>query len=65
MFRLWYLAELDLLSEGQPYELRNTGQVRVKDVPYPDDHIMSSHLIASNLITDLSLHCSQSMTYTF
>jgi hypothetical protein len=26
MFRLWYLAEQDLLSEDQPYELRNTGQ---------------------------------------
>lgn len=26
MFRLWYLAEQDLLSESQPYELRNTGQ---------------------------------------
>jgi hypothetical protein len=26
MFRLWYLAELDLLSDTQPYELRNTGQ---------------------------------------
>ena len=26
MFRLWYLAEQDLLSTTQPYELRNTGQ---------------------------------------
>ena len=26
MFRLWYLAELDLLSEECPYELRQTGQ---------------------------------------
>lgn len=26
MFRLWYLAEQDLLNEQQPYELRNTGQ---------------------------------------
>ena len=26
MFRLWYLAEQDLLSTEQPYELRNTGQ---------------------------------------
>jgi hypothetical protein len=26
MFRLWYLSELDLLEESQPYELRNTGQ---------------------------------------
>lgn len=26
MFRLWYLAEQDLLSATQPYELRNTGQ---------------------------------------
>eukprot|EP00981_Chlorochromonas_danica_P000795 scaffold192_cov320-Ochromonas_danica.AAC.6 len=26
MFRLWYLAEQDLLSEKQPYDLRNTGQ---------------------------------------
>lgn len=26
MFRLWYLAEQDLLSESQPYELTNTGQ---------------------------------------
>lgn len=26
MFRLWYLAEQDLLSEDVPYELRNTGQ---------------------------------------
>lgn len=25
-FRLWYLAEQDLLSETQPYELKNTGQ---------------------------------------
>lgn len=25
MFRLWYLAEQDLLSESQPYELKNTG----------------------------------------
>lgn len=25
MFRLWYLAEQDLLSEAQPYELKNTG----------------------------------------
>jgi|MDTB01.1.fsa_nt_gb hypothetical protein len=25
-FRLWYLSELDLLSESQPYELRDTGQ---------------------------------------
>ncbi len=25
-YRLWYLAELDLLSETQPYELTNTGQ---------------------------------------
>jgi hypothetical protein len=25
-FRLWYLAEQDLLSPTQPYELRNTGQ---------------------------------------
>lgn len=26
MFRLWYLAELDLLDDTQPAELRNTGQ---------------------------------------
>jgi hypothetical protein len=26
MFRLWYLAEQDLLSPTSPYELRNTGQ---------------------------------------
>lgn len=26
MYRLWYLAEQDLLSESQPYELKNTGQ---------------------------------------
>lgn len=26
MFRLWYLSELDLLAEEQPYELKNTGQ---------------------------------------
>jgi hypothetical protein len=26
MFRLWYLAEQDLLSATQPYELKNTGQ---------------------------------------
>ena len=26
MFRLWYLSEQDLLSEEQPYELKNTGQ---------------------------------------
>ena len=25
-FRLWYLSELDLLSETQPYDLRDTGQ---------------------------------------
>jgi len=25
-FRLWYLAECDLLSESTPYELKNTGQ---------------------------------------
>jgi hypothetical protein len=25
MYRLWYLAEQDLLSETQPYELKNTG----------------------------------------
>jgi hypothetical protein len=25
-FRLWYLAEQDLLAETQPYELKNTGQ---------------------------------------
>lgn len=35
MFRLWYLAEQDLLSESQPYELRNTGQglQRVQESP--------------------------------
>ena len=26
MFRLWYLAEQDLLAPAQPYELRHTGQ---------------------------------------
>eukprot|EP01038_Epipyxis_sp_PR26KG_P016737 gene16737-22896_t len=26
MFRLWYLAEQDLLADNQPYELKNTGQ---------------------------------------
>jgi hypothetical protein len=26
MFRLWYLSELDLVSEAQPYDLRQTGQ---------------------------------------
>ena len=26
MFRLWYLAETDLLSVATPYALRNTGQ---------------------------------------
>lgn len=26
MFRLWYLAEQDLLNENQSYELKNTGQ---------------------------------------
>ena len=44
MFRLWYLAELDLLSEGQPYELRNTGQVRAKEMTYIIHHDMSRHI---------------------
>ena len=36
MFRLWYLAELDLLSETTPYELKNTGQglQRVQQSPH-------------------------------
>jgi hypothetical protein len=35
MFRLWYLAEVDLLSDTQSYDLRNTGQglQRVKESP--------------------------------
>ena len=35
MFRLWYLSEADLLSEADPYELKNTGQglQRVQNSP--------------------------------
>lgn len=35
MFRLWYLAEEDLLSTTQPYELRNTGQGLQRVQPSP------------------------------
>jgi hypothetical protein len=35
MFRLWYLSELDLLSEAQPYELKNTGQGLQRVQPSP------------------------------
>lgn len=35
MFRLWYLAECDLLSEDQPYELRQTGQGLQRVQPSP------------------------------
>jgi hypothetical protein len=36
MFRLWYLAEKDLLNEKIPYDLKNTGQglQRVQPSPY-------------------------------
>ena len=34
MFRLWFLAEADLLSKTTPYRLRDTGQGlnRIQDV---------------------------------
>jgi hypothetical protein len=35
MFRLWYLSESDLLSEAQPYELKNTGQGLQRVQPSP------------------------------
>lgn len=47
MFRLWYLAELDLLSITEPYELRNTGQglQRVQNSPrvYKAMHEILAH----------------------
>jgi hypothetical protein len=35
MFRLWYLAEQDLLNEKVPYELKNTGQGLQRVQPSP------------------------------
>ena len=35
MFRLWYLAETDLLSVATPYALRNTGQGLQRVQPSP------------------------------
>jgi Protein of unknown function (DUF2009) len=47
MFRLWCLAEADMLSETQPYELKQTGQglQRVQQSPrvYRSMHELLAH----------------------
>ena len=51
MFRLWYLSELDLVSDGQPYELRNTGQGLQRVQPSPRIYRAMHEILARAKIT--------------
>jgi hypothetical protein len=51
MFRLWYLSEQDLVSECQPYDLRQTGQGLQRVQPSPRVYKAMHEILARTKVT--------------